>query len=248
MLSLIILFYPSLFIFSLDIYRDVLMVFLCLIIFAIVSYLLQSPFSLIKIFFLFNFLLLSFILFKLRPYLGLASIIPLFIKYRLFGHRLFYFFGFLVIFLLAFFISGFLDPILNYRGSEGFIVGGSSFGITLLNLNPFSFFGSFILSYIYQVFGLYFSSISSVFVFAVETLPFLFAFSFVVRKRHLLDSYSLYLVYFFVIYTVIFVLGNDNLGTAIRLRIPSYLAVYIVSLRLYALDTYFNQLRLQSHS
>ena len=35
-----------------------------------------------------------------------------------------------------------------------------------------------------------------------------------------------FLITFFVIYTTIWLLGNDNLGTAVRLRIPSYLVIF----------------------
>jgi hypothetical protein len=39
------------------------------------------------------------------------------------------------------------------------------------------------------------------------------------------DQVRLLLV-FFVIYTTVWLLGNDNLGTAIRLRILSYLVIF----------------------
>ena len=39
-------------------------------------------------------------------------------------------------------------------------------------------------------------------------------------------KFAVFLGTFFVIYSSIWLLGNDNLGTAGRLRIPSYLAIF----------------------
>ena len=41
-----------------------------------------------------------------------------------------------------------------------------------------------------------------------------------------MDKFVIFLLTFFVIYTSIWLLGNDNLGTATRLRIPSYLVIF----------------------
>ena len=41
-----------------------------------------------------------------------------------------------------------------------------------------------------------------------------------------MNRFVVFLLTFFVIYTTIWLLGNDNLGTAVRLRIPSYLVIY----------------------
>ena len=41
-----------------------------------------------------------------------------------------------------------------------------------------------------------------------------------------MNRFVSFLLTFFVIYTTIWLLGNDNLGTAVRLRIPSYLVIF----------------------
>jgi hypothetical protein len=128
-----------------------------------------------------------------------------------------------------------IDPIVIYRGEEGFATGGSSFGISLMAQNPLSFTFYFMISYIYQIFGLYFTSFQSLALFAIETLPFMAALVYAIRNRQLMDKFALYLFYFFIIYTCFIAIGNDNLGTAIRLRIHAYISVYIMALRLFVL-------------
>ena len=41
-----------------------------------------------------------------------------------------------------------------------------------------------------------------------------------------MGKFAIFLITFFVIYTTIWLLGNDNLGTAVRLRVPSYLVIF----------------------
>jgi hypothetical protein len=41
-----------------------------------------------------------------------------------------------------------------------------------------------------------------------------------------MSKFVIFLLTFFVIYSTIWLLGNDNLGTAVRLRIPSYLVIF----------------------
>ena len=46
------------------------------------------------------------------------------------------------------------------------------------------------------------------------------------KNTKFMNRFVVFLLTFFVIYTTIWLLGNDNLGTATRLRIPSYLVVF----------------------
>ena len=41
-----------------------------------------------------------------------------------------------------------------------------------------------------------------------------------------MSKFVIFLLTFFVIYSTIWLLGNDNLGTSARLRIPSYLVIF----------------------
>jgi hypothetical protein len=41
-----------------------------------------------------------------------------------------------------------------------------------------------------------------------------------------MNKFAIFLLTFFTIYTTIWLLGNDNLGTAVRLRVPSYLVIF----------------------
>ena len=75
-----------------------------------------------------------------------------------------------------------------------------------------------------------FSSIStfssSIILFILETVPFCLAFRYLLKNTKFMNKFVVFLLTFFVIYTTIWLLGNDNLGTAARLRIPSYLVVF----------------------
>jgi hypothetical protein len=74
---------------------------------------------------------------------------------------------------------------------------------------------------------------SAVFVFLFESLPFIFALFYVFKNIRFATNFVKYLIVFFVIYTTIWVMGNDNLGTAVRLRVPGYLAIFACMLIIY---------------
>ena len=50
---------------------------------------------------------------------------------------------------------------------------------------------------------------------------------YVIKNIKLADGFVRFLIIFFVIYASVWLIGNDNLGTAVRLRIYNYLAIYI---------------------
>ena len=82
-------------------------------------------------------------------------------------------------------------------------------------------------SMIVQLFGLYFVSIQGVLAFFSESVFFVVCFFYVVRNVNRLTPLLTYLLVFFVIYSTVWLLGNDNLGTAVRLRVFSYLSIYL---------------------
>lgn len=220
--------YPTLTYYTLDIYRDVFMVFLWVLGLFVFKVLSQKPGFLKGLLFFIVGLLMAYVLFKFRPYLGFAYLVALvfsafysFCRYPFFLSLL----G-MVGTLFALFLGGFLEPIFMYRAifSEG-MAGGSNIGLAFSSVT--GFFPDLVLSVVYQLFGLFFVNISSVIVFILESLPFIAFFYYVIKNRRFSTKFVDYLIVFFVAYTVIWLLGNDNLGTAVRLRMFSYISIFI---------------------
>jgi len=63
-------------------------------------------------------------------------------------------------------------------------------------------------------------------VFFLESVPFILAFTYLLINIRFMNRFASFLLTFFIIYTTVWVLGNDNLGTAVRLRIPSFFAIF----------------------
>ncbi len=225
-LFLIITIYPNIFFQSLDIYREVFMIFIFLIGLFVIKHFLGKN-ILIKVLYFFIALCVAYLLFLLRPYLGfgffVAILLTPFYSFKKYSLLLSIF---LLLFLLKIsFLLGFLEPILKYRTGFETVDGGSNLGI---NFDSATFFiPRFIQSFLYQMFGLYFTSIASIIAFCIETIPFLIALVYLVKNREYSNKFIDFLIVFFIAYGVIWLLGNDNLGTAIRLRMFNYLAIYI---------------------
>ena len=223
----LIIFYPTIFYMTADIYRDVFMFIIFLLSLLIYKKILRSGFF-IGIFYFFIYLSLAFFLSLLRPYLGFALAVTPFI-YLIFSKTKKYFkrwiiFYFVILILIK--VTGGLNEILVYRESFGLSDGGTTFGISLLGKNLITFLFYYFLSILFQLFGLFFVNITSVAAFFLESLPFTYAFFFLQKNIKFMNSFVIFLLTFFVIYSTIWLLGNDNLGTAVRLRIPSYLAIF----------------------
>ena len=67
---------------------------------------------------------------------------------------------------------------------------------------------------------------SSILVLILESVPFIFALFYVFKNIRFVTKFASFLLVFFVIYTTVWLMGNDNLGTAVRLRVPSYLVIF----------------------
>ena len=223
---LLCLIYPTLFFYTFDIYRDVFMVLTFLVGCLIVKKSLTG-FNFISSSFLFLLAVLAGIfLLALRPYLGYAFLLALFFwKIKLNKKRI-YLFSFLY-FLVLFFANliGFFENLTEYRSSFEEIGGGSTLGLDFSN--PVMFIPNFILSMLGQLFGLYITSPLAAILFFVETIPFIFMLFYVLKNIKYADNFIRFLIIFFVLYASVWLIGNDNLGTAIRLRLYNYLAVYI---------------------
>lgn len=128
-------------------------------------------------------------------------------------------------------IIGLLDPILKYRTMFENVAGGSNLGISFDNSSLF--IPKFIQSFLYQIFGLYFINIASIITFLSETIPFLIALVYLIKNRKYSNTFVDFLIVFFVAYGTIWLLGNDNFGTATRLRMFNYIAIYIACFIVY---------------
>lgn len=225
-LFLFILVYPVLYFYTFDIYRDVFMVFSFLIGCFLVKKWIKS--NNITLFLLMFPVLIVFGLFlvSLRPYLGYAFLVSLFLWNVKFTKKRIILSGF--IYLVALFIMnylGFMNILTEYRGSFSEIDGGSTLGLDFSN--PVMFVPNFILSVLGQLFGLYITNPLAVILFLVETVPFAYMLYYVFKNISYADKFVQFLLVFFVVYASVWLIGNDNLGTAVRLRMYNYLVVYI---------------------
>lgn len=235
---LICLLYPTLYFFTFDIYRDVFMVLIFLIGCLAVKASLTTN-NLLK--FIFLFLVSIFIglfLAALRPYLGVAFIGALFLWNIRFTKRRVILLS--ILYLLALFIANYIgvfDAITEYREAFEEGEGGSTLGLNFSN--PILFIPNFILSTLGQLFGLYITNPLAIVLLFIETVPFFFMLIYVIKNVKLADSFVRFLIIFFVLYASVWLIGNDNLGTAVRLRVYNYLAIYI---------SFFYILRLKTQS
>jgi len=225
-LFLIITVYPNIFFQSLDIYRDVFMIFIFLIgLFVIKDFLRRN--ILMKVLYFFIALCVAYLLFLFRPYLGFGFLVAIFLTpfYSFKKYPLLLSVFLLLFFLQIAYLTGILEPILKYRTIFEAMDGGSNLGI---NFDSATFFiPKFMQSFLYQMFGLYFANIACIVAFCIETIPFLIALVYLVKNREHSNKFIDFLIVFFVAYGVIWLLGNDNLGTATRLRMFNYIVVYI---------------------
>lgn len=230
-LLLVIVYYPTIFFLSMDIFRDVL-IYTVFSVSVLNFYFLQSSKGVKKFFLIINFFVLSAIGFTLRPYLGFALFVAsvLVVPYNKLKLPPYFLFVIYSSVLVAFYSLGLLDPLISYRDSEIFDSGGSSLGISLSGLNPIHFLALSMYSFLGQVFGLYFNSLSAVLVFILESVPFILIFFYSIRNWRYFTIFIKFLFLFFICYTTVWVLGNDNLGTAARLRVPSYLSIFLIGL------------------
>lgn len=220
--------YPTLNFFALDVYRDVVMIMLLVLGLFFFKYLSYSSNCIGKILVFLVALSWAYILYLFRPYLGAgyaaALIFTVFYSFR--RIPLYISIVVLLVALNKLYSLGYLEPLLTYRRLfEKNIGSGSTLGIIFSPDSSFTL--NFIKSFIYQMAGVYFVNLASVFVFVVESVPFIAAVIYLVKNKQYADKFVDYLVVFFVVYSSIWLLGNDNLGTAVRLRIYSYIAIAV---------------------
>jgi len=235
---LLIIYYPTLFYFTLDVYREVFMFTILLLSLLLYKKILEVNWLRGNIYFLI-FLSLTFFLFLLRPYLGVTLGLTPFV-YLIFSKTKKYIKSWIILYFAALIlakVTGVLDPLFIYRGSSGFDEGGTTLGIDLLNKDPVTFLVYYLYSFFGQLFGLFLVNISALLVFFLESVPFIVAFIYLFKNIRFMTRFCSFLLVFFVIYTSVWVLANDNLGTAVRLRIPSYLVIFACMFIVYQVKT-----------
>lgn len=223
---LLCLIYPTLFFYTFDIYRDVFMVLTFLVGCLIVKNCLSSSNFISFSYFYILAILIGFFLLALRPYLGYAFLLALVLwKIKLTKKRIFLF---AVLYFFALFIAnyiGIFDSLTEYRSGFEEGEGGSTLGLDFSN--PVMFIPNFILSTLGQLFGLYITNPLAIILLLIETFPFFIMLKYVIKNIKMADSFIRFLLIFFVIYGSVWLIGNDNLGTAVRLRMYNYFAIYI---------------------
>lgn len=226
---LLTLIYPTIFFYSMDIYRDIVMICIFLVACLIVNSYINATNILFSLLFFLLSIIFLYLLYGFRPYLGFGFLMALiFWRIKLNSKKtiLLGFIYFLTLFILNFY--GYLDQLTKYR--EGFtesadMGSGSTLGIDFSN--PIMFVPNFILSILGQLFGLFFVNPLSVLLWVVESLPFIFMFFYIIKNIKYSNPFIRFLLVFFVAYGSVWLIGNDNLGTAVRLRIFNYIVVYI---------------------
>lgn len=224
---LLCLIYPTLFFYTFDIYRDVFMVLSFLVGCWVVRKCLSSSSFFVFSFFYILAILIGLFLLALRPYLGYAFLLALVLwKINLTKKRIFFF---AILYFFALFVANYLglfERITDYREIfEEDMQGGSNLGLDFSN--PVLFIPNFVLSTLGQLFGLYLVNPFAVLLFVIETIPALFMMTYILKNVNYADSFIRFLIIFFVLYASVWLIGNDNLGTAVRLRLYNYLVVYI---------------------
>ena len=224
--TLLCLIYPTLFFYTFDIYRDVFMVLSFLVGCLIVKKSLNSSSFISFSFFYIFAILVGLFLLALRPYLGYAFLLALILwKINLTKKRILLF---AILYFFALFIANYIgvfESLTEYR--SGFEEGEGSSTLGLDFSNPVMFIPNFILSILGQLFGLYVTNPLAIALFFTETVSFIFMFFYILKNIKYANSFIQFLIVFFVLYASVWLIGNDNLGTAIRLRLYNYLAVYI---------------------
>ncbi len=218
---------PANFLISMDIYRDNIFILLALV----ASLLLAGdarkmglvPEALML-------MALAYVGYLFRPYFGVSLILAYIAVVLSGGHFRVGVLGWFSLSVLGLYFLkyfGLLDSIINYRGVEGFELGGSSFGIGFVGKGFVEFYFLYLLNWIYQFFGFYLSDgFLSLIFFVLESLPLILGFWLYRSEIPALGRCGAFVILFTVIYCAIWVMGNDNFGTAVRLRLPVYVLLY----------------------
>lgn len=225
--------YPSLTFFSLDIIRDLPMVVLFLLFIVGIRPLLDMR-SLNFSGHLTHIVMLGFlglVIFKLRAYLVPPLVLSLVACYLIdFKKRILPLILALLLGLIV--LDGLhLFDVLKYevRPHES-SMSKYAFGI---DFREGYFLNNLLLSFFANVLGVYFKNAISLLFFIFESLPVLLGIFYLLKNRVYFDRLVGFLVIFFFLYPIVWMIGIDVLGTAIRYRIFSYLALLVACCLVY---------------
>lgn len=221
----IVALYPTIYYYTFDIYRDIVIYFTFCICILAAQMVLNNKYRLTSFA---VFALCCFFAYKLRPYFGFSLATAFVLSFAIQRIKLGIFSLFVLFFVALFLLHtfGLTNSLISYRKSVFTAPAGSNFGIVLDNENSFKFLFLFCYSFALNVFGFSFPNWKAVFAFIVESIPFLIAFVYTIKNYNKTDQFCKFLISFFIIYCTIWCIGNDNLGTALRLRVPAYLAIF----------------------
>lgn len=227
--------YPTLCYYALDIYRDVLLCFVFLMSVCIVNKFILSRDLGVSFIALVAIAAMSYMMFLLRPYLGVSFAAAFLVSFVLSCARwpLWLYCALYLIALNGFYAVGGLDSLLMYRSIfDTALRGGSNLGLSFDSV--FLFLPVFLKNFAIQMLGLYFSKFIAVFFFLIESVPFIAGAIYLLLNRRFADRLLSFLVLFFVFYGTIWLIGNDNMGTAVRLRMCNYLALALCVVIVYS--------------
>ena len=229
--------YLSPFLFSLDILRDdiMLFLFLCTVLFVKYFSITKGPLAFLYYFFAF---IIGAELYYWRNYLGFSIVFAL-ISFNLLSLKQLNFWivtALYVGFLLFAYRVGYLDIFFHYRAY--FKSGGSTLHISFFNVSPIRFISLYSYSVLTQLLGFYFPNLRAVVLFLLESVPFMLGIFYIFKNRSRLQAFEKFLLLFSLVYATVWLLANDNLGTAVRLRMFNYVSVLIVVFSLYLRQKY----------
>lgn len=224
----LIIFYPTMFYLTIDIFREVYMFTALLLSLLFYKKLLETNWQKGFVYFLI-YLGLTYFLYLMRPYMGFSLALTPFV-YLILSKTKRYVKTWIILYFVTLILVnnyGVFDEILIYREQfRRFDTGSSGMGIGLLNKGPIMFLFYYLYTIVGQLFGLFLVNLNSIIVFLLESVAFILTFIYLSKNIKFMNRFVSFLLTFFVIYTTIWLLGNDNLGTAVRLRIPSYLVIF----------------------
>jgi hypothetical protein len=224
--------YPTLNLFALDVFRDAIMVLLVGLTFCVIK-VHDSKSGALKYSWLLLIGCLIYTVYLFRPYLGAALLVAYVLRaMQIYRINKIWIVGLYLVTLLILRSLGALDFLLNYRaGFEG--TSGSTLNLSLLGDNSFQFLLNYFLSILYQFFGLYINSAQLLALFLLESIVIIVSLVYIYLKRAFVTKNEEYLILFAAVYAAIWTFINDNMGTAIRLRMFDYITIVVVAASLY---------------
>lgn len=218
--------YPTMTIYSMDIFRDIVMVVLFLIFLTSSRNLLYYELSDWQSYRALGWVVLAavswYLIFVLRFYLAGSLLLAIgACKFLDISRRAWIF---LLLYLIGLTIGDFVGLFDVLKGSfrADFKGAGSEYAISFVDG---VFIVNFIKSFFYGVYGFYVYNFTSAIVFLIESVPAIFLTHYIYKNRKYASQYVNFLIFFFFIYGAMWSIGVDALGAAVRYRVFNYLAL-----------------------